>query len=93
VALSNTGLRGGPVGAFNEVFDCGVPKRVFVRFRATVRSSVALRERARLFLATNAPAREAKLAVRTPTGKLLVYADVSESGKARLFTAKGCTQE
>jgi hypothetical protein len=93
VPLSNTGLRGGPAGSFNEAFNCDVPKRVFVRFRATVRSSVALRERAQLFLATNAPAREAKLAVRTPAGKLLVYADVSESGKARLFTAQGCTQE
>lgn len=93
VALSTTGLRGGPVGAFNEVFECGVPKRVFVRFRATVPSSAALRERAQLFLATSAPTREAKLAVRTPAGKLLVYADVSESGKARMFTAAGCTQE
>ena len=93
VPLSNTGLRGGSVGLFNEAFDCDVPRRVFVRFRATVRTSVALRERAQLFLATNAPAREAKLAVRTPAGKLLVYADVSESGKARLFTAKGCARE
>ncbi len=32
--------------------------------------STALRERARIFLATNAPAREAKLAVRTLSGKL-----------------------
>jgi len=93
VPLFNTGLRGGPVGLFNQAFDCYVPRRVVVRFRATVRSSIALRERAQLFLATNAPAREAKLAVRTPAGKLLVYADVSESGKARLFTAKGCKQE
>ena len=30
----------------------------------------ALRERARIFLATNAPVREAKLAVRTPAGRL-----------------------
>ncbi len=55
--------------------------------------SSALRERARVFLATNAPAREAKLAVRTLTGRLLAYAEVSESGKARQFTAKGCTPE
>ena len=37
------------------------------------------------------PVREAKLAVRTLAGKPLVYADLRESGKARLFTAKGCS--
>ena len=52
-----------------------------------------LRERARVFLATNAPAREAKLAVRTLAGKLLAYADVAQTGKARLVTAKGCSKE
>ena len=93
VPLSNTALRGGPVGSFNEAFDCNVPKRVYVRFRATVRTSVALRERAQLFLATNAPAREAKLAVRTPAGRQLMYADVVESGAARLFAARTCVPD
>ncbi len=53
-------------------------------------ASTALRERARIFVATNAPAREAKLAVRTPAGKPLNYAQVDQTGAARLFTAKGC---
>ena len=52
----------------------------------------ALRERARIFVATNTSAREAKIAVRAPSGKLVSYADVSKSGRARLFTAKGCEQ-
>ena len=91
VALSPTSLRGG--------------RRPRLWSRSTVRLHVACScdcrrgggprrsDRARLFLATNAPAREAKLAVRTLAGKLLAYADVSDSGKARLFTAKGCTRE
>ena len=93
VALSPTGLRGGAATTVVVALDCAAPRRLLVRFRASVEGSSALRERARLFLATNARVREAKLAVRTLTGKLLAYADVSDSGKARLFTAKGCTRE
>ena len=93
VALSPSGLRGGTATAVVVALDCAAPRRVLVRLRASVEGSSALRERARLFLATNAPAREAKLAVRTLAGRLLAYADVSDSGKARLFTAKGCTRE
>ncbi len=90
VALTSTGLRGGAVRTGWARIDCIVPRRVVVRIRATVDGSDALRERARIFVATNAPARDAKLAVRTPTGKLLMYADTKQSGQARLFTAKGC---
>lgn len=91
VALSSTGLRGGAVSAEWARVDCDVPRRVIVRIRATVDGSSTLRERARIFVATNAPAREAKLAVRTPKGKLLMYADTRQSGQTRLFTARGCT--
>jgi len=93
VALSPSGLRGGAASAVVVALDCAAPRRLLVRFKASVEGSSVLRERARLFLATNAPAREAKLAVRTLTGRLLAYADVSDSGKARLFTAKGCARE
>jgi hypothetical protein len=93
VELGNAGLRGGTVPRESVGFDCAAPRELLVRFRATVRGTEALRERARLFLATNAPAREAKLAVRTPAGKLLAYADVSESGRTRLFTATACSPE
>jgi hypothetical protein len=91
VSLSPTGLRGGAVGSAGATVDCDAPNRVYVRLRASVRGSTALRKRARLFLATNAPVSEAKLAVRTPSGRLLAYADLADSGRARLFTAKGCT--
>ena len=93
VVLSSSGLRGGVVPQSVSAIECASPRRLLVRFRASVKGSSALRERARIFLATNAPAREATLAVRTLTGRLLAYADVSESGKARQFTAKGCTPE
>jgi len=91
VSLSSAGLRGGAVSSDWAKVDCVVSRRVVVRVRATVDGSSALRERARIFVATNAPVREAKLAVRTPAGKLLMYADTNQTGQARLFTAKGCT--
>jgi hypothetical protein len=90
VELSGAGLRGGSVPKSWVAIDCTVSRRVLVRIRATVDGVDALRERARIFLATNAPAREAKLAVRTPAGKPLSYAEVSQTGTTKLFTAKGC---
>ena len=93
VSLSPAGLVGGAVPRQTVNVACAAPRKLLVRFRATVDGTDALRERARVFLATNAPAREAKLAVRTLAGKLLAYADVAQIGKARLFTAKGCTKE
>ena len=93
VALSSAGLGGGAVSKSWVAIDCIVSRRVLVRVRATVDGTTALRERARIFVATNAPAREAELAVRTPAGKLLSYAQVKRTGAARLFTAKGCMRE
>ena len=91
VPLTSAGLRGGAMreGVFIE---CPAPSRLLIRFRATVQGSTALRDRARIFLATNAAAREAKLAVRTPAGKPLAYAEVLQSGQTRLFTGKGCAR-
>jgi hypothetical protein len=90
VPLTGAGLRGGAVSPDWIALDCSVGKRVLVHIRASVDGSSALRERARIFLATNAPATQAKLAVRTPSGRPVSYADVSATGKARLFTAQGC---
>ena len=93
VPLTSAGLRGGAIDRTGVSIDCPTSRRLLIRFRARVEGTTALRDRARLFLATNAPAREAKLAVRTLTGKVLAYADVSDGGKTRLFTAKGCIRE
>jgi hypothetical protein len=75
-----------------------VAQRVIVRVRAVFRGPTSLRtyrDFGRRLLATPlaAVAREAQLAVRTPAGKRVMYADVIESGKARLFTAGGCVAD
>ncbi|HYI73968.1 MAG TPA: hypothetical protein VEW90_01755 [Gaiellaceae bacterium] len=94
VALSRAGLRGGDVGRQARTVDCDAPRRVFVRLRATAAGSAALRERGRIFVATSTPIVRAELAVRTPAGKLLVYATVDQSGRARQYVAaRGCEVE
>lgn len=93
VALRSTGLHGGSAPERGVVFDCDAPRRVLVRFRATARSGALFSARGSMLLATNAVVQQATMAVRTPAGKLLAYAEVSDSGRSKLFTAKGCTQE
>lgn len=90
VSLSSVGLRGGAVSPNWLAVDCVAPKRVLVHIRASVQGTDALRDRARIFLATNAAATRARMAVRTLAGKLLSYADVAQTGRTRLYTAKGC---
>ena len=80
------------VTAFESPLDCATPRRVLVRIRATLRGSATLRSY-RGFLRTTAPARTAEIAVSTPSGKPLAYAQVFESGSARLFSAKGCVED
>jgi hypothetical protein len=93
IPLTKRGLRGGAVGARVVDFDCEVPRRVLIRLRALVAGPTALRERARLFRVTNAPARRGELVMATPGGRVLAYADVSETGRAALFTARTCTPD
>jgi hypothetical protein len=93
VPLRTSGLRGGPVGADGKVFDCIGPRRVVVRVRAVTTSAATLSKRGEMLVATSATVRRAELAVRTPSGKLLAYADVDESGKSRIFTASACGRE
>jgi hypothetical protein len=45
----------------------------------------------RQFRRITAPLSKAEIAVRTESGKPLVYAEVLASGKSRLLTAKSCT--
>lgn len=90
VPLSRRGLSGGTAAAIGDELECVTPRRVLVRIRARLSGKASLGGRGD-FRSLHAPVREAKLAVRTLTGKQLAYAEVSESGSARLFTAKGCT--
>ena len=92
VALSPSGLRGGSAAPLGNEFECFAPKQVVVRVRAVLAAPGALRA-GQDFQSAHVPVREAKLAVRTVTGKPLVYADVSESGRARIFAANGCSQQ
>jgi hypothetical protein len=91
--LTRRGLVGGAVGTRIAGFDCEVPRRVLLRLRAVVDGGTALRERGASFRVTGAPTREAMLSVGTPSGRPLAFADVFNSGRARLFTAPGCTPD
>ena len=88
VPLSSAGLKGGGAAPLGDELECDVPRRVLVRIRAVLTSRANLHGRE--FESVHVPVREAKLAVRTVAGKRLTYATVSESGRATLFTAKGC---
>jgi hypothetical protein len=92
VPLTPKGLRGGPVGELAAQFDCPAPRRVLVRLRA-VRLSPAPFFRDRHFLKTRGDLAAGFLAVRTMSGRPLAFASVSDSGKARLFTARTCIEE
>jgi len=92
VPLSATGLSGGAASPFGDEFDCTTPIRFLVRIRAVLASPGTLRAREG-FLATRIPVRSAQLAARTMTGRPLVYAETSDSGKTRLSTADGCVRE
>jgi hypothetical protein len=90
--LQRTGLRTQAAGRLGAKLVCEAPRRVLVRVRAVLSSSGRLRS-GEDFHFTHAPVREATLAVRTLSGKPVAYATVSQTGKATLFTAKGCVAE
>lgn len=90
VPLSSRGLTGGVANAFGEELRCLVGKTVLIRIRGTFRQPVS-EEPTKAGDYVNALGRldNGQLAVRTASGKPVLYADVSEGGRARLFT-KGC---
>jgi hypothetical protein len=89
VPLTPARLEGGPASPLGEEIDCFPPRRVLVRLRAVMQSPPPLFGN-EMFLKTTVPAREGSLAVRTLSGKPLVFATVLGSGKARLYTASSC---
>jgi hypothetical protein len=92
VALSRAGLRGEPASTLGEERDCTTPTRVLVRVRARLQAQGALRKRGD-FLSTGVPVLDAKMSMRTLTGKPLVYAEVFQSGKTPFFTAGACIRD
>ncbi|MEX2210664.1 MAG: hypothetical protein WD689_02735 [Gaiellaceae bacterium] len=96
VPLSARGLDGGAAGIFGDEHGCLTPRRVLLRVRATFTSRVTLRRGSPYgfpVLFARGTVEQASLAIRTQAGKPLAYATVSETGKARLFTAGSCTAE
>jgi hypothetical protein len=91
IPLTSTTLGGGAASQLGDDLDCATPRRVLVRIQATLPSTKLKRHRD--FLRTTAPARKARLAVRTEGGKALVYAEVAESGRAKLYTARTCRED
>jgi hypothetical protein len=93
VPLRPAGLTAGAaVTPLGSRFTCLVPKQVVVRLRTVFAADGSLRS-GQDFQTTHVPAREARFAVRTLTGKPLAYADVREDGTTRLFTAPGCSSD
>jgi hypothetical protein len=90
VALTPKHLEGARAGIYGDGFDCAAPRRILVRVRGVFRAPSQLSGEG-AFLRTNTPLREAQLAVRAESGNPLVYADVLESGRARVFVFTGCT--
>jgi hypothetical protein len=91
VPLKSAGLAGGSAGPLGEALDCAVSRRVLLRVRAVTESAGL--KRYRQFLRTLEPLAQATVAVRTQSGKPVMYAEVFQSGKARLFTTRGCTPD
>jgi len=87
VPLSTSGLSGGRASQFGDRYQCPAPRTVVVRVRVEFVRRAAVGQRARV------PVKAASLVVRTVSDKPLAYADVQESGRARLFAAPSCIPE
>jgi hypothetical protein len=88
--LSPRGLVGGVADAFGEDLRCIVGKTVLVRLRVTFRHAVEEEpNKAGDYISALGRVEVGQLAVSTAEGKPVVYADVADGGRARLFT-RGC---
>jgi hypothetical protein len=95
VSLEAEKLRAAPPGPFGRSFDCEAPRRVYLRLRAVFFEPASLvdnRESGYRKLLAEGQIAEAAVAVRTLTGRQLLFAGFS-GGKARLFTARSCIED
>jgi hypothetical protein len=95
VSLKAGKLKGAAPGPFGRSFDCEAPRRVYLRLRAVFFEPAALqtsRESGLQTLFAEGQISEAAVAIRTPSGKPLVFAAFS-GGKAQLFTARSCIED
>jgi hypothetical protein len=96
VPLTTRGLTGGAVDAFEDTYECFPPsKTIFVRTRAVFRKPTNLRfsRRGGPSLGTVGRMTEGVITARTASGKPIFYAQIFESGKARLFTHPDCVPD
>ena len=87
VAFLTQGLTGGRAAQLGDELQCIVPRSLMVRVRAVFREPVELEVVRRSYSAVGR-IEQGQVAVRTTGGKPLVYADVTDSGRARLFTRR-----
>lgn len=92
IPLTHAGLRSAGAVSLLEEYDCPSPRALVVRVRAVVTSKATPRQRG-FYKAISVPVQEAELAVRTASGKPLVYSQVLQSGRVRLFTAAKCAPD
>jgi hypothetical protein len=93
VPFTKRGLSGGPAAALltNDEVKCYAPEAVLIRVRASFFGTARLvRSDDRTLLQANARIRRGEVVARTPSGRTLLYGDVRDSGRARLFTARTC---
>jgi hypothetical protein len=88
VPLAPKGLSGGAASQLYERFECIAPRRILVRVRGEFRTSTSFPRGQ-----TATPMKSGFFAVRSDSGKPLFYAEVFDSGKARLFMPANCVRD
>jgi hypothetical protein len=91
VAFSPRGLSGGYAPSYGLEAQCFPGKTVLVRVRARFGRPVTLKlvGRGATYQAIGR-VEKGEIMVRTTAGRPLVYADVADNGRARLYSARGC---
>jgi hypothetical protein len=85
IALSPRGLGGGSLNQFVEYYKCTMPRRILLRVRVEFRAPASLRSQGTSQF-SEAPVSKGSVAIQSERAKPLLYADVVESGRARLFS-------
>jgi hypothetical protein len=92
--FSRGGLAAERPSPLGSEYECLPGRRALVRVRAEFRAPTTLRQRrfagGVVQLVATGTVLRGQLAVRSATGRPLAYAEVDESGRARLFVARSC---
>ena len=94
VPLTSRGLEGSVASAFDDEWDCQVPRRVLLRVRAVFKGVAPRLRRGDPWgfpiLFAHRPVTEGTLAVRTPAGKQVALARLLRTGKIQVLTSGVC---